>query len=175
MGARTLLLLRHAKSAWDNPRLRDFERPLAPRGRRAAPRMGRYLAEAGLTPDRVLCSPARRTVQTWELVEMTLDRAPPVSFETDLYHGSPTTMLELIREQPTEDAVLMIVAHNPGTEELALGLSGQGDPDTVERLRGKFPTAALAEIGFDVPRWDQVTWGSGELKRFVRPRDLTGS
>lgn len=173
MGLRRVLLLRHAKSSWDNPRLNDFERPLAPRGRKAAPRMGVYMRETGLVPDRVLVSPAQRALETWELVEEAMGTGSEVEFERALYHAAPDTMLRLLQSQPINDETVMIVAHNPGMEALATGLVSRGDEQAYESLRIKYPTGALAEITFEVDRWGEIDWGEGTLVRFVVPRELT--
>jgi phosphohistidine phosphatase len=170
---RTLLLLRHAKSSWDDPHLDDFERPLARRGRRAAPAIAEYMREAGLIPDRVLCSPARRTAETWELVSEHLGDAAPVDFDRSIYMGAPSGLLALLRSQSDRARTILIVGHNPGIGELAVRMSGHGDAQARALMRAKYPTAALAEIAFLEETWHDLDWGTGALRRFVRPRDLT--
>lgn len=174
MEPRRLILLRHAKSSWDNPGLRDFDRPLSGRGRRDAPRMGAYLVEQGIEPDRVLVSPSARTRETWELVAGVLGVDPEVEFAPDLYHGAPRGMLDLVREQDDGYRAVMLVAHNPGTEDLVNRLCGSGEPDALRRLASKYPTCGLAEIRVDCERWSHLSWGQGELLRFVVPRELAG-
>jgi phosphohistidine phosphatase len=170
---KTLLLLRHAKSSWDQPGLRDHDRPLARRGKLAAPLMGRYLVEHGLVPDRVLCSSAARTRQTWERVAACLDDQPPVEIDADLYAAGTESLLNTV--QLTDDSIetLMLIGHNPGLEMLAADLAGGGDALAMGRMRLKFPTAALAELSFQSTRWQDVMPGSGQLVRFVRPKDLS--
>jgi phosphohistidine phosphatase len=170
---KTLLLLRHAKSSWDQPGLRDHDRPLARRGKLAAPLMGRYLVEHGLVPDRVLCSSAARTRQTWERVAACLDDQTSVEIDADLYAAGAETLLDIVRS--TDDAInsLMLIGHNPGLEMLAANLAGSGDPLATARMRLKFPTAALAELRFQAVRWQDVMPDAGDLVRFIRPRDLS--
>ncbi len=172
---KTLLLLRHAKSSWDDPGLRDFDRPLANRGRRAAPAMGAYMASQGLVPELVLCSTARRAQETWALVGTMFDPKPQV-VETDLLYGAgPGRMLEEVRLNGRTADSVMIVAHNPGTEDLALALAGSGPDRELARMQTKFPTCSLAVIDLDVASWDDASPGKGILRRFVRPKDLDGS
>lgn len=171
---RTLLLLRHAKSSWDDPTLDDFDRPLAPRGIDAAPRVADYLQAKGLRPDLVLCSPALRARQTWSLVARTLGGAIEVKQLQGLYLGPPSRMLEALRRAPDTALRVMMVGHNPGMEHLAVALAGpRSKLKALARLRNKFPTAALAEIEFEADSWSEVDRAGGRLRRFVRPKDLT--
>lgn len=179
---KTVLLLRHAKSSWDDPSLPDFQRPLAPRGRRAAPLMAEYLAEHGLVPDRVLCSAAQRAKETWEIIARALeeDLDPPlpeagpirVELRQDVYHASPRSLLDLLQGLDDAEAMVLLVGHNPTFEDLADILAGSGDLAGLDRMRRKFPTAALAVIDFPVGRWAQVQPAQGYLRAFVRPKDL---
>ena len=167
-----LILLRHAKSSWDQPGLDDFQRPLAPRGRRAAPVMARHLAEAVGLPDHVLCSPAARAAETWELVAGEWGAEPSSEFERAIYMAAPSTLLRLAQHQSDGYRSLMLVGHNPGMEELAGRLCRPGDTLAHRRLREKYPTAGLAVIDFAVDSWSDVDWGAGTLTDFVRPKDL---
>jgi phosphohistidine phosphatase len=180
---RKLVLLRHAKSAW--PDVPDHERPLAGRGRRDAPVMGRWLRAAGHVPDRVLCSTARRTRETWQLAQPELGAAPPVSFEDRVYEASAEELLDLARHTRSAVKTLLIVGHAPGIPELALMLAGAGAPpdggeggavpqDVVDRMRAKFPTAAIAVLELTGP-WDRLTPGAARLTSFVIPRDMAAS
>ena len=181
---RELVLLRHAKSAW--PDLPDHERPLASRGRRDAPVMGRWLRRAGHVPDQVLCSTAQRTRETWELAQPGLGADPPVSFEDRVYEASAAQLLDLARHAPPAAATLLIVGHAPGIPELALMLAGaaapaDGDggsgavpPAAVDRMRAKFPTAAIAVLELTGP-WDQLGPGAARLTSFVTPRDVAAA
>lgn len=167
----TLLLLRHAKSSWEDDDLDDFDRPLNPRGRRAAPAMGKVLLERELVPDRVLCSPAARTRETWALVEDALDREVRAEYPEALYLADPGEMVEEIRSGGGEARRLLVVGHNPGMERLALALAGHGPPELRARMAAKYPTAALAVLDFD-GGWDSVAPGRGGLVDFIRPKDL---
>ncbi len=169
---KTLLLLRHAKSSWDNPAAGDFDRPLNERGRQAAPRVGRFLAESGLLPDRVVCSPAQRTRETWAAVQGELDAPREASFDQTIYLGAPGTLLEVAKSQPDDADTVMLIGHNPGIEALAAWLAREGDAEALRRLSLKFPTAGLAVLEFGVDHWAEIDREPGSLKAFVRPSDL---
>ena len=166
-----LFLLRHAKSDWGDPGLDDFDRPLSRRGRNAAPRVAAWMHESDLVPELVLCSAARRTTETWELMTPVLG-AIPTEHHGALYLASPGRILDLLAEQDDGVQSIMVIAHNPGTEELASRLTAGGDDRARERMRLKFPTAALAVISFGVDRWLDLSRAGGSLERFVRPADL---
>jgi phosphohistidine phosphatase len=168
----TLYLLRHAKSSWSNPALPDEERPLATRGVTDAPLMGRAMAERGIDPELVLCSPARRTRDTLALVLPELRVEPKVVYEDALYHAAPEMMLELLHGlQPGANRVMM-VGHNPEIQAFALDLIGSGPKHFRDRLQSKFPTAGLAAINFTSGLWKSVTVNSGTLSLFLSPKDL---
>ena len=170
---KTALLLRHAKSSWDDPSLGDFDRPLAPRGRKAPPRIARFMRAEGLIPGAVFCSAARRAFETWALVASGLDAEIPVETRHDLYHGAPDDLLEVLRGAPDAAASALLVGHSPGIEALAFKLAGPGsDEQAVERLCEKFPTAGLAVIAFDGDAWRDIGARRGALTHLVRPRDL---
>ena len=174
----TLVLFRHAKSAW--PDVPDHDRPLARRGVRAAPVMGRWLRNAGLVPGQVLCSTARRARETWQFAQAGLAASPPVTFDARIYEASATDLLALIREVPPATGTLLLIGHNPATEDLALllatppgaraGPSG-AVPGDLERMRSKFPTAAIAVLEFP-GTWPGLVPGEARLTAFVIPRDL---
>ncbi len=167
-----LLLLRHAKSAWDDPALGDRERPLNRRGRRAADLIGDYLRQNSLQPDRALLSPAARTRETWKRLRKRWSQPLPEAEELDgLYLAPPSSILAAIRQAPADSARLLLVGHNPGLERLARRLAGDGsDPVALAALQAKFPTAGLAWLQFDAADWSDI--GEGRLLRFVTPRDL---
>jgi phosphohistidine phosphatase len=181
---RKLVLLRHAKSAW--PDVPDHERPLAGRGRRDAPTMGRWLRAEGHVPDHVLCSTARRARETWLLVQPELLAAPPVSFEDRVYEASAASLLELAQQVPPAVKTLLIVGHDPGVPGLALTLAGSavpaaggaGDgtvpPAAIVRMRVKFPTAAIAVLELTGP-WARLGPGAAWLADFVTPHDVSSS
>lgn len=171
---RKLVLFRHAKSAW--PDVPDHERPLGKRGIRAAPVMGRWLRGAGLVPDLVLCSTARRARETWQFAQAGLGASPPVSFEDRIYDEDGTGLLALIREVPPATGTLLLIGHNPAIENLALMLtSAAGGPAAaLERMREKFPTAAIAVLE-SAGTWHDLAARQARLAEFVTPRDLPRS
>ena len=167
----TLTLLRHAKSSWGDPSLKDFDRPLNGRGREAAQLMGAVIRREGLRPDHVLCSPAVRTRQTLELVRVEYPALPDAEIQERLYHASPATLLRALHEAPTTAHHVMLVGHNPGLQQLAVWLVGRGAPSKRRALEEKLPTGALAVLTFDVLRWIDLRPGGGHLRLFARPRD----
>lgn len=163
-----LYLLRHAKSNWDDAALADRDRPLAPRGRKAAAAIGRYLAEKGAAPGLLLCSPALRCRETLEAVRALLPTAGDVVVEAPLYGAGPEDLLARLRAVPETTASVMLVGHNPSMEELAAELAG---PEAAPRLGGRFPTGALAI--YDVAgSWSDLGSEPATLRDFVVPRDL---
>lgn len=168
---KTLTLLRHAKSGWDDPVARDFDRPLNPRGRRAARTVGAEMKGQGLGFDRVLASPARRVTETLEEVAAGYGAIVP-HYDERLYLAPVATLLDIVRHAPDDVDRLLVVGHNPGMEELALRLARRDS----DRLRGeveiKYPTGTVAEIELPVERWAEVKEGTGRIVRFIRPRDL---
>jgi phosphohistidine phosphatase len=170
---KTLYLLRHAKSSWEDQSLEDFDRPLAPRGSDAAPRIAKRMKKEGWIPDVVLCSAARRAVDTLALVRsvLGLDGAA-LHIDQDLYMAEPSHLLERVRGLPDTTAGVLLVGHNPAHEDLAHSLIGDGNRKALKRIRKKYPTGALAVIHFRAERWAQVGEGAGYLEAFVRPKDV---
>lgn len=158
-----LLIIRHGKSSWDEPGLGDHERPLAPRGEKAAPLMGQRLAQRGVVPQRLVSSDAVRARATAALMAEAMglgDEA--VVLDGRLYAADAEDCLDIIQELPDELACVGLVGHNPTLHELAEALVG---------LRvGKFPTAAVVHARFDVERWRDVTAGAGECVDFDYPK-----
>jgi len=172
---RTVFLLRHAKSSWDDPALDDFDRPLNARGLKAAPGISTHMAAQGWRPEAILCSTARRTRETLALVLPHLDTPPEPEFRDDLYLAEWTHLFAVLRELPDRHRSAMLVGHNPGLEQLATALASvpiEGDDPLLGRLAEKFPTGALAVLAFEVARWRQLPAGAGALQAFIRPRDL---
>lgn len=167
-----LTLLRHAKSGWNDPVERDFDRPLNRRGRKAAQTIGREMRARHLDFDRVVASPAVRVVETLDDVGDGYGRPICVDYDDRLYLASLATLLEVIRETNGTAERLLLVGHNPGLELLAMYLTS----DDSNGLRGevaiKYPTATLAEISLPVRDWKHVRQGIGRLEALVRPRDL---
>jgi phosphohistidine phosphatase len=160
-----LFLLRHAKSSWDDPGLADHDRPLAPRGRRAAKRMGRYLHDERIAPELVLCSSARRARETLELVSP----AGRIRLEPKLYGASADELVGRLRLVPDDVRSVMLIGHNPAMQDLALLLAGGGAE--LARVDRKFATGAVATLTFD-GGWHALRPGCAELTGFVRPKDL---
>lgn len=173
-----LMLLRHAKSSWPSG-VQDAERPLSDRGGAAARLMGGYLAHHALIPDRVLCSPARRTRDTWTEILPAMSTqsraAVDIVFDARLYCASRLGVLSVIRDQDAAVRTLLVLGHNPGLQEAAELLIASGDVELRERLREKFPTAALAVIDFALDSWGAVHERSGRLDRFVTPRSVAAA
>jgi phosphohistidine phosphatase len=161
-----LILMRHAKSGWDDPLMPDHDRPLAPRGVQAAARIRQWLAQAGHLPDEALVSTAVRTRETWAGVSAALPPCP-VAEVPALYHASPEVMLRVLRGARLPRVV--VLGHNPGIAELARRLVA------VAPAHGRFadyPTAATLVAEFDAPDWAALRPGTGRVVDFVVPRDL---
>lgn len=162
---KTLYLLRHAKSSWDDSSLRDFDRPLNERGRAAAPLIGKHLASENLIDPTLICSPALRTRETAELVlrETNLDLQP--HFDERIYEASLRDLLQVISEIDHMKHVTILIGHNPGLEELLASLTGGPRP---------MPTCALAKIVvINAGSWKEVRAGEGTLEWFVTPKELS--
>lgn len=168
---KTLILLRHAKSSWEDGDLVDFERHLNLRGRTAARRVGRSVRALGPEFDAVVISPAARSVETWEGFVQGYGPAPEPKLEPTIYLAAVETLFDLVRS--TDDSIerLLVVGHNPGLERLALLLS-RGDDGKRARLAEKYPTGALVEIDLPVDRWRDAAVSTGIIRRFVTPQDL---
>jgi len=154
-----------AVSSWADPDLADRDRPLNARGRRAGARVGEYLRDAGVRPDLVLCSAARRARQTLELLQ--LAKTTNVLIEDQLYGAESHTLLSRLRSIPDDAASAMLIGHNPGVEELARILVGD-----ERTLPVKFPTGAVADVRLASQHWNEIEAGIGRLRAFVTPREL---
>lgn len=172
-----LILLRHAKSSWDRADLPDAARPLSKRGERTAPLIGTFIQRSNLLPDLVLCSTARRALQTAKRV-MDVWRREPAFVEVDaLYMATPRDILTVISEHGGHKGSILVIGHNPGLGDLAAWLVGDGNSRDVRRLKDKFPTAALAVIDLPIEKWQDLAdtavdnWG-GKLAHYVTPHDL---
>lgn len=161
-----LLVLRHAKSSWDNPSLDDHERPLAPRGKRDARRMGQWIQQEGMMPSLTVCSTATRARATFKRVFRENGFSGEVRFVPGLYPGELETVLACLREIPERFDSVLLIGHNPGLEELITRLTGRDEA---------LPTAALAFIALDVAHWSDVgsRTPSAELRLLQRPRELS--
>ena len=163
----TLILTRHAKSDWGSPALPDYDRPLNDRGRRAAPVLGRWLAERGWRPEEVMLSGARRTVEPWEWMAPSFDPALPLRVERRLYDAPPERMLAVLGT--AQRATVLLIGHNPGISEFAQRLALAPPPNP--RFED-YPTGATTVFRFFREHWRDIGWGEGEVVDFVTPRQL---
>lgn len=168
---RRLMLLRHGKSDWPAG-VPDLQRPVAERGRRASKAMGHYMAASGFFPEKVLVSPAQRTRQTWEIAGQAFSPARPVVFEPAIYEAEAQELLAVVQALPDEVANVLMVGHNPGLQDLALFLCGEGDAEAMTRLKSKYPTAGLAILDLSVNRWSEAGERCAILRRFDTPRSI---
>lgn len=163
-----ILLLRHAKSSWDDPSLEDFERPLSGRGLKDAPRMGKYLKKIGSKPEYVISSTAERARQTTQLCleGMNTDESI-VKWENGLYFESVNKYIQAIQQAPSNTETIMLVGHNPLIETAATILNGGKD-----RTAFRVPTAGLVCLESYAVRWDDINPGTCQVKWMVIPKVL---
>ena len=159
---KTLFVLRHAKSSWENPDWSDFERPLNSNGLDAARFIGELIYERGLQPQIIVSSPAKRAKQTAVLVKEIAEVAKPVKFDERIYEASPLALFNLIREFDEKWESVLIVGHNPGFENLVRTLTGE----TVS-----MPTAALARINLEIENWHDLETNLNKLEFLIRPKE----
>ncbi len=158
-----LYLYRHAKSSWDDPSLPDFDRPLGKRGLKIAPLMGKFMKKQGVDPDLIICSPARRAMQTLELSMPKAGIDCDIELREDIYEASGNNLKKCILQIDDRFKTVMLVGHNPGMEELIEMLTGAAEP---------FPTAALARIKLGINAWSQAKERCGTLEALFRPKEL---
>jgi len=164
MDNKTVLLMRHAKSSWKDSQLDDFDRPLNGRGRKAAATIGDRLRSESFTIDQIVSSPSVRTRQTLDRMFADWKQVPPTSFDDELYHASPDQMISLLSQLPSTVNCAMLVGHNPGLEDLL---------SRITTTPMHYPTAALAQIEFDIQDWSELTdQAVGRLIQLWRPREL---
>ena len=159
---KTLYLLRHAKSSWEDASLADFERPLNDRGLRTAPFMGELMRDKGLVPQTVLSSPAKRARKTANLAKSAAGFAADIDYDERIYEASPQTLRQVASELGDSVTSAMLVGHNPGMEGFIRYLTGRIEP---------MPTGALAVINLDIDSWTELEEGSGRLEKVFRPKD----
>ena len=168
---KTLTLLRHAKSGWDDPVARDFDRPLNAKGKRAAAMVGRHMRSLGLAFDHAIASPAVRVSETLEQIESGYGRTIAPDLDRRVYLASAATLLDVVHGFPDEAESALLVGHNPGLEDLVLMLVADGADPLRDAVEDKYPTASIAELQFE-GEWGDVATGTARLTRFIRPRDL---
>jgi phosphohistidine phosphatase len=170
---KTLTLFRHAKSGWDDPVARDFDRGLNARGAKGAKLIGLHMRDAGMAFDHVVSSPAVRCVDTLDLVWEGYGRILHPVWDRRIYLASGMTLLDVVHDLPDSASRAMMCGHNPGLEDLVLMLVADAPGDALrDAVEEKFPTAAVAELHIDADRWADVKAGGASLARLVRPRDL---
>ncbi len=170
---KTLTLLRHAKSSWNDPTERDFDRPLNERGKRAARLMGEAMRRESMRFDVVLTSPAVRTLETLALTALGYGRELVAQEDRRIYLASSVTLLEVLRECDAGSDSVLLVGHNPGLEDMILDLlPEEGDTALRDAVFVKFPTASIAVLQCDVDDWGALDRRKAQLTRFIRPRDL---
>jgi phosphohistidine phosphatase len=162
-----LHLLRHAKSSWKDSTLADADRPLAPRGRRAAQAIAEHCRRERVAPDLVLCSSSQRTRETLDLVAPGLPADVAVVVDDGLYAADADDLLQRLKDLSDRVSSVMLIGHNPAIQELTLTLAGRGS--LLEPVRAKFPTGALATLAIDAQRWEELRAGDAELLAFVTP------
>ena len=173
---KTLTLLRHAKSGWDDPVARDFDRALNARGMKGAQAVGHHMRNLGLVFDAVVSSPAVRCVDTLDGVWEGYGRILHPHWDRRIYLASGATLLDVVYDQTDSSDRILMCGHNPGLEDLILLLVPDNSDDRLrDEIEDKFPTASLAELQFDVEHWRDVAANGAQLTRFVRPRDLDAS
>lgn len=166
-------LFRHAKSDWNDARLRDFDRPLNQRGRKGAALMGRHIAEHGIGWDRIIASPAVRVTQTIEIAEDAAGGAPPINWDRRIYLASSATLLDLLRDQEGDPGSIIMVGHNPSLEDLIFDLvPDDGSSPLRDIVEEKFPTAAYAVLELNIDSWSDANEGCARLVHLARPRDI---
>jgi phosphohistidine phosphatase len=161
---KTLLLLRHAKSSWSDPTLKDHDRPLNDRGKRDAPRMGQLLKGERLTPDLIVSSTAKRARKTAARVAKNCGYQGEIELTESFYLAHPGQYVQYLQQVSDEHEFVMVVGHNPGLEALLAWLTGQDEP---------LPTAALAQVEFDIASWRELAHSAGgRLANLWRPKEL---
>ncbi|MEM6943341.1 MAG: histidine phosphatase family protein [Pseudomonadota bacterium] len=169
---KTVILLRHAKSSWNDPDLDDHERPLNRRGKAAAPAIARWLGRNGYQADRVLCSTSKRTRQTLKRMRPVLPDLPEAVVEPKLYHAAPGVMFEILAQQPDDAQCVLVIGHQPGLSAFARHLVNGRIRPGCARAFEHFPTAAAAVLKLPVERWRALSPHSAEFVDFAVPRAL---
>lgn len=160
---KTLLLLRHAKSSWQDAGLRDFDRPLNKRGMKAVPLVGKFMREREVKPDLIVSSPALRARTTAALVAEGGELQAELRYDERIYEADLDALLKVVAQFDEEAEMILLVGHNPGLQELLRFLTGE---------EKEFPTAALAYISLTLDEWSEAAERSGRLQWLVTPKSL---
>ena len=158
-----LYLLRHAKSSWDDPHQKDFDRPINARGKKAAPLMGRVIKDRELDIDRIICSPSKRTRETLELLQNEAKLKASIDFVDGIYEASVGELRKIVRSQKDKYEAILLIGHNPGMESLLADLTGEFE---------RFPSAALASIKLNITEWRDLDPDCGAMEWILRTRSL---
>ena len=169
---KTIFLLRHAKSSWDDVSLDDFDRPLSTRGIKSCKKIGKYLKKNKLIPDIVYCSSAIRAKQTWELVNRIVEKKKNVVYKSKLYMANSSDFIDVIRKTDNIFHSLMLISHNPGMEIFAREISKNKTDKHYESIDLKYPTGGLVIIRFNLNIWSKIKYETGDICEFIKPRDL---
>ena len=167
-----VILLRHAKSSWDDPALEDHDRPLNKRGKASVPVIGRWLVEHRHMPDAVLCSSSARTRETVSRMRAALPTLPGPIVERELYHASPGAMRDRLAKLPRDCSTVMLVGHNPGLGSLVRKMSDGRENRRCRRAYEHFPTGAAAVLELDVDDWSKIDFNRARFVDFAAPREL---
>jgi phosphohistidine phosphatase len=159
---KTLFILRHAKSSWENADSSDFDRVLNAEGLEEAVFMGNQIGKNQIQPDLILCSPAKRAAQTANSVKEAAGLDKEIQFEEKIYEASPLTLLHVISGIEDKNEIVLLVGHNPGLENLIKMLTGEAQ---------SLPTAGLAKINLQVQSWSDIAANSGQQESFISPKD----
>ena len=169
----TLTLLRHAKSGWDDPVARDFDRPLNKRGEKAAVLMGRWVQANDITFDHVVASPAVRVIDTIDQFVLGTGERIDATWDRRIYLASSATLMDVLRDQSDDHKSVLMVGHNPGMEDLVFDIvADDGSSPLRDIVWEKYPTAAIARMQLDIDSWAAIDRKTGKLTHFIRPRDL---
>ena len=170
---KTLGLFRHAKSDWNDARLRDFDRPLNERGHKGAALMGMHIRNYGIKWRRIIASPAVRVTQTIDIAAEVSKNTQPILWDRRIYLASSVTLMDLLRDQDSDPDTIMMIGHNPGLEDLIFDLvPDDGSSPLRDVVEEKFPTAAFAVLELDIERWEDIDDECARLVHLKRPRDL---
>lgn len=168
----TLTIVRHAKSSWGDPGLRDIKRTLNERGKAQAQRLGTDLEGKQLSPDLIICSSANRARQTLEQMQKNWQSDAELIVESRLYLASPNAIMELLNEHGQNHSHIMIIGHNPGLHMLAHGLAREGDEQGLAILQQKYPTGTICIIRSKTDEWKNIGNGTGKLIYLATPKQL---
>lgn len=162
---RTLFLVRHAKSSWDNPGLRDFDRPLNDRGLHDAPRMGKLLYQIGIRPDLLVSSPAKRALTTAQFFARAFDiPETDIVCNEQIYEAAPSQILRIISGLPDTAETVFLFGHNPTFTDVANHFSA----GYVDNL----PTCGVIQIVSTAARWAEVYEANARIKAHFFPKEV---